>query len=739
MIDHGEYWAPNATVTLYRVPWDSGYENVIDWKTLDRDGWFAAQTDKYEFDSPAAYHRTGTTLRVDLPYPEAYGWNYVHVHNGDIADTSKVPTDFYYFIQNAEMTNPAVTTFFLALDVWTTYLPSTTLVGGYMTRTHLPMVDLDANDDSNIPRALNTYFSQSEGIDVGSEFQTYGVEQARFDDARTYENVDYDDFSDVNYVALITSTAELRSNFGTVSNPNLQTAHGAHAEGLASGASVYAVNLSRLHDLMTYLADYSWVSQCIIGITIVPSAFVDLSGIEQGINTVGSSDVHIADLGNIKGEATAVAKIAMDKVMNEGWTDATSKYKDLRKLWTYPYSVVALDNFCGNVLALKPQLFTTNDSDVDVMSMGMPPFTRAAVFPWGYGGQNDGMVHVSKPSGTGSEFDQHEYELPIGDALQTALWYTDFPQVSLVNNGYLAYMARNANTIQWRYDAANWGFESAKMNANLANQIATTNLESTEMGQRASMMGLDEGAQVQWNSSMLDTAVNAVGAGASLATGAMIGAAGGPVGAVAGAGISAATSLVGGIASGFKGLNTAVKNEDVISATQDYYDQILDAGRYNKKRSYDNAMDVARGNKDNAIQGIQASVKDAAITQPSISGQMGGNGFMFSWGLLFCLWIRYERVSDDAIIRSGQFFRRFGYRVNRYMRFPDHLNVCRYFTYYKVQDMDIPKSQADEETRGIIRNIFTTGATVWGNPWDIGNVDIADNVPDHSNDGRYYG
>lgn len=746
MIDHGEYWSPNATVTLYRVPWDSGYSDVVDWKSeAHRNAWFNAQSDKYEFANDSAYHRTGSQLRVDMPYPEAYGWNYVHVHNGDIADTSKVPTDFYYFIQNATMTNPAVTKFDLMLDVWTTYEPTTSLVGGYVTRSHLPMVDLDANSDDNVPIALNTYFSQSEGLNVGTEFQTYAIDQTRFDDARDFGDSYSPSFNDSHYFAVITSTADLTANMGSISNPNLKTATGTQGEGLVGGSSTYVM---RIEDFLTFMRDmsgYSWVSQCITGITIVPAGFIDLRFSVTGETAaIANSDVRCAYIGALDGAPRQVGSISMSKISDEGWNARTEKYKDLRKLWAYPYSCVTLDNFEGSVLALKPQLLADDETALDVMSTALPPFTRAAVFPWGYGGNSPDVTTVQKPSGYGVDAsgkdDSLSYDMPMGDVLQSALWYSDFPQVSLVNNNYITYMASNANRIQWRYDSAQWAYTAAMNSANAGLGIAATN-------QAASTTAYDNAIRNQ------RLANSAKGTGIALGTlgdvgqtllsgitGAAAGAAGGAPGIVAGA----VTGLAPGAISTITGTSSSVNSLEIARQqtenNTDTYNALLSAMGTNALLSYDNAQKNALGNRDNAIAGTQAAVADAALTPPSTVGQMGGNGFMFSWGLLFCMWTRYMRVSDDAIIRAGQYFRRFGYAVNRYMRFPtSQLNVCRYFSYYKVMDMNIPKSRADEATRGVIRDIFERGVTVWSDPAQIGSVDTADNVPNHDMDGRYYG
>lgn len=152
----------------------------------------------------------------------------------------------------------------------------------------------------------------------------------------------------------------------------------------------------------------------------------------------------------------------------------------------------------------------------------------------------------------------------------------------------------------------------------------------------------------------------------------------------------------------------------------------------------DLANSLSQGNYDLAVAGIEAGVQDAALSSPSTVGSMGGEGFRYAHGLLFSGAIKYKRISDDAIIRIGQYFKRFGYKVNRYVTIPQNfLNVMTRFTYWKFLDLQMTSAQADEGSKDVIRAIFAQGVTVWDDPNMIGRVMIQYNNVNTDREGVY--
>jgi hypothetical protein len=137
---------------------------------------------------------------------------------------------------------------------------------------------------------------------------------------------------------------------------------------------------------------------------------------------------------------------------------------------------------------------------------------------------------------------------------------------------------------------------------------------------------------------------------------------------------------------------------------------------------------AARGDYANSIAGVNAKVQDSAMIQPSVSGQTGGetlNHLHFN----FVIMLRFKMVDQSAIRTIGEYWLRYGYMVHKYMQPPATMMVMEKFTYWKLSETYITGAPMPETYKQTIRGIFEKGVTVWANPLDIGNVDIADNDP----------
>lgn len=750
MIDHGTYWAPDAVVHIFRVPWDSAYNDVIDWDTKEkRDAWMAAhETDGIELEN-VAYHRTGSTLMIDVPYRDAYTFNYVHVHNGSVPTSDTPSLDFYYFAETYEMTNPATTAVVLNLDAWTTYWPTTTVNKGFLTQGHIAMAESAANTSDNIPEILRDYYATPEGISVGDEMLPYL--EVPFSLQLDEEGNQKDDWIIIISTAELLadfgesgdpSSIEITNDFGTVGNPKLKTAVGHVLDGVVNGCGVYALRGVDFTKAMKYLSDYPWISQCIISITTVPWRLVgSINPFVEG--QLGGESVAIWRLSTDAMPESSIGVIDFSHITGDGWSSATAQYRDIKKLWEYPYSVVQLENGSGEVLNLKPQLLPGNITTLKLLSIAISPFIRAAIYPSGYGAASQDSYSLAYVNSTST---WNTREVPYGDFLQTALWFGDFPQWSIVNNSYLSYIASHAATIYYNYQTAEWNSAAQKTRLdNAQTTLVATNealrsaaetnrrywyddtygkTDSGGLAGRAMQMAQNN-TEVNYGSSVLSGAGSA---GDALQSGSGGGASGHTFGAIN----SYVTTAVDiGNAQNAYNFNRAVMDANIAMEYSRSTDPKL-RGRATRledvsAQAKEMEGDLIDADKEQNMRGIQAGIHDAALTPPSTSGQAGGDGFRYANGLLFNGCIKYMRVADDAIIRSGQYFRRFGYSLNRYINVPHKLNVCSSFSYYKFMDLDIINAYCSESIKSLIKGIFYAGVTVWETPEMIGNTDIMTN------------
>ena len=144
--------------------------------------------------------------------------------------------------------------------------------------------------------------------------------------------------------------------------------------------------------------------------------------------------------------------------------------------------------------------------------------------------------------------------------------------------------------------------------------------------------------------------------------------------------------------------------------------------------NYDYAVYAANGDYETAIQGIQAKVQDAKLTQPSTSGQNGGDAFNFCKGYMGVR-LKFKRMKANFMRQIGDFWLRYGYYVNRWIVPPADLKCMENFTYWKMQSVSLSTSEVPELFKETIRGIFEKGVTVWNDPDKMYKVDLADNEP----------
>src|SRR5699024_9745717 len=154
----------------------------------------------------------------------------------------------------------------------------------------------------------------------------------------------------------------------------------------------------------------------------------------------------------------------------------------------------------------------------------------------------------------------------------------------------------------------------------------------------------------------------------------------------------------------------------------------VDTAGYMRDTNKEFADYAARGDYEQAVAGINARVQDAKLIQPTTSGQIGGDAFnlaVYQWSAD----ARVKMVTSGAMAAIGEYWLRYGYRINRFIQLPQNLKAMTKFTYWKLLETYLSSSRCPEAFRQTIRGILEKGVTVWNNPNDIGRIDVADNQP----------
>lgn len=677
-------WATASRVTLCRVAWDDSYKDVVSFESpAVRDLYFQSlKSDSIELTN-YTYLKPHEPIQIDIPFHKAYTYNYLYVDNPKTDDPNDVtPPRFYYFITGAAMVNPSTTALTVQLDVFQTYLWRFKLGMCFVERGHLAVAAaynrIADNYDRSINWGLREFCAAPEGLDVGNEYIVTAM--------------DFFDLSAKDWAVIIQSNTDLAADWGTRENPSLKTADGQMTDGLASGCNVYAIESWNYSNFMKKVRDAPWVAKGIVSITAFPKTVltdgptVSLNGIDA--HFLGDTP----DQGHYY-EAT------------ENWIDLLKShqnpdYKYLVKMQTFPYSYIELVNFQGSSLILKPELLVDDHLVIDQMSCAAPPFQKIAFYPAHYGSweKDDNERHASYATMDyeGELYKSKERTISAGNWIDSALWFQAFPSMSIVNDEYVNYLASTVHGRNYSYQAAGWSQSKSLAGTQLTYDQAQTALATNQKNQ---------------NLANVNTVANA----ALGAVGSLVG------GGMSGGGLGVAAALP----STMLGLGSTAVN--LMTGNQQFQNNQAQAAQF-ASQNKDLAEWAARGDYQNAIAGINATVQDAALTQPSQSGQMAGDGFNLSNGMMI-VQIRYRVMSNQMQEIVGNYFLRYGYGMREYLVPPYDFMAMSKFTYWKMLDTAIICSEADEGIKNAIRGIFEKGVTVWRSPGDIGRTYGADNVP----------
>lgn len=664
-------WPAGSRATLCRVAWDAAYRDVVRFANeAERTAYFSGLANDAITLDKMTYLRYGEPITVDVPFSRCYNYNYVVVENPDMPVPGEAPQPkLYYFIVGASFSAPNTTRLDLQLDCWQTYLFDVRFGRCFVERGHVGIsASLAALRGSTLPQVASRYLTAPEGLDVGADYTISSVDHV---------DLSYNDGK--GFYLLFCSTVDLAADWGSLENAKLTAADGQMVDGLFSGCTYYALSARNAKYLMEELRDYPWVAKGIVSIQAYPTTLltdgapVKLHGVDAFfVGDTPDEGVYYTDAQSIP-----------DRMM----AGVADRYRSLIKLCVYPYALIELANYQGNNVALKPELCSGNRPTLTLRAAACvsPGHTRIAFYPEDYGTSKstnpEYMTWRYSTIETGAKYAAYD----AGAKTDVALWFSDFPSFSIVNDGYLAYLAGSAHSRAYSYEAAGWGLAKA----NQANQL--------------SYYQTNRALETADDNRHLENIMSAINTGVSAAT------------------TMAGGNPIGGIITAATGIGSIWAGNEIFRANQ--ANAYATAGE-----NYQLAQTASQGDYNMAVKAINASVQDAQITPPSIAGSIGGNGWALSNGL-FGFDVRYKVMDDNHMSIIGDYFLRYGYAVQRYMVPPNDLMTCEKATYWKMLETYITCARADEGVKDVIRGVFERGVTVWRNPYDIATLDFGNNEP----------
>jgi len=694
-------WGARTRISLHTVPWNSDYRDVVRFDTpAALDDWLLNDSGPQITIQNATYARFGQPIALNIPFNVAQRYNYLRAFNPAQPIDGDVDRAFYYFIGAPEYVNPNTTRFMVQLDVFQTFGYGISFGNCYIERGHIGIANENQFNDFG-----REFLTIPEGLDVGGEYQIIDQWSTTLATAR---NVSADTNA---YSIMVTSTVKLDVDPGTLSDPKLNSSDGSLLENLPNGAETYIFDtLNDFRAFLTAFSDKPWITQGVIRIAAIPS--IDFYQMNTSPVTIAGVNMRSVNAGSLSNRKVQMANNWRNDVVlgHEG------RYSHLKKFLTYPYCAIEMTAYTGTPLVIKPESWNDPHASVVEVPHFAEPGPRLLFYPYRYNAASPGVDPVTDAYGVfndGGEF----YDFATG--------IFNFPTFSLVNNGYMGFMASNAHSIAYQHQSADWSQQRAMQGNEVSASQATAGIATSQSVNRQGINAANQQNTVANTAQNSHTAINGL---TGIAKGAMGGAGSGMGGMMAGmaAGAVSASADFANASIDIAARNSSLGISNSLSAGTNRSQNELSGFTRDTNKTYGDF--AAQGDYQNAIAGINAKVQDARLIQPTTSGQMGGDAFnlaTYKWGYD----LKLKMIQPSAMAANGEYWLRYGYAVNRFGKMPDSLQVMEKFTYWKVRETYITAAECPEMFKQAIRGIFEKGVTVWANPADIGTIDIGDNAP----------
>lgn len=696
-------WSAGSVITMVNVPFDNTYRDIVDWKSYGHTPYAYVKSfnnlHKVEVNQ-MTYLAQGKPIRIPTPFTKVNQYNYVMVENpgrpvNNIGFEGYTPSVFFYFITNIDYIAPNTTQLTLQLDVWTTYYQRINFGRSYLERGHMGIAATDSFDNYG-----KNWLTQPEGLDMGSEHQII----------RTYRRM-LADITNNDYSVIVTSTVNLdvENGYGDANNPRVSMADPSNAEGLPNGVEIYVCTYKDFRQGMLGLKNYPWIAQGIGSITIVPKDIVDFGGTKVDVGK---------DSGT--GKWTWLTNHSVYINRNYSLTDASfrneflsllpKEYQELKKFVTSPYCIVELTTYSGNPVEFRPESIRTAGININQYAHVAPPNPSLFLTIRDYNTITESVIVERRAGKVTNEY---------GEGWDMCTGYTSLPTFSAVNNSALNALASSAHTAAAQVNNAKWQQQRAQRAATAARDVANAGIAATQAGAENSMWGNSAMADSQSRYNNMRATVQAT-QGAMTALGGVMGL----NGSAAGAGIGqAATAGVSAMINNSQAQSTAnIQNQLASGASQISQQQ----QRTVRDTNYELGQFAANGDYEAAIASINGQRQDMQVIPPSVVGQTSGYvSAMVSNGLVIDARIR--SVSPAAMRSIGDFWLRYGYLMNTWIKFPKTLSLMTEFTYWKMAECYLVDTTIPEGFKASVRGIFEKGVTVWRSPQRIGNTNIRNN------------
>lgn len=146
----------------------------------------------------------------------------------------------------------------------------------------------------------------------------------------------------------------------------------------------------------------------------------------------------------------------------------------------------------------------------------------------------------------------------------------------------------------------------------------------------------------------------------------------------------------------------------------------------NAAASRNQSVDNAKRVMVNARSNVNAVWRDLLNHAAQPVGSYGGDNFRQATGL-DTMTVKIVTEDNGAIAAAGDYMLRYGVASNKLYNRPS-LTPCKHFTYWQTADIWTTCPLAQNEQLQTIRDIFSSGVTIWNRPEEVGGDFTHDNL-----------
>lgn len=365
-------WQGKATYKLLNVRWNSTYNDVPYFESEEeRDKWFDEQESEVGVLESVFNNTPKQKLKVPLPFNDMYHYNYI-VIDMPIQTSEEQPLNYaddkmrvkrwFYFIEDMAQFAPSTTELEISIDYWTTFIHSVSIPYLMLERGHAPMFKTTVDEFLANPIENNEYlladdFNYSDNTIVKTTtYIPIGNEKKYVLFCAPYAKEDFNQFGGSAYSGNATPPTfsdidnrwgyQLQVNgyewkYGDSDYSNARTPINNRVQnGVFNGCSCYAIKAEQAQSFFNDCA-----KNCVNFIHGIQAMFI-----------LAENLINLFDAFTFRGKTLYCVDQTMNHIqipLDKKEFGFPTKYSNIAKLYTFPYSELEITDDEGNSFTCK--------------------------------------------------------------------------------------------------------------------------------------------------------------------------------------------------------------------------------------------------------------------------------------------------------------------------------------------------------------------------------------------------